>query len=160
MISKTIKEKLNHYAGLLYSEKKIRNIVGSKTAELIWEKHINPTIGLAVSIEGRRGVDVGSGNGLPGVVIASVRPDIEIVLMEPKAGRVNFLEKIKSEMKLDNISVLQMRAEDAGINDKYRGKFDFAVCRAVANLEVSSELVLPLLSIGGVFYSERGKSAE
>lgn len=153
-----IEEKINSYLRLLISERNIRNIIGTTDAESIIEKHIIPALELAKIISENNGVDIGSGNGLPGIIIAILKPEKSVCLIEPKISRTNFLCKVKRELDLLNIAILRMRGEIAGQSASYRENFDFGTCRAVANLKVSAELVLPVLRKGGRFYAQRGEN--
>ncbi len=153
-------EKIDSYIKLLVAERNIRNIIGTTDIKLIYAKHIIPSLELGSIILEDNGIDVGTGNGLPGIIIAISNPAKNIVLMDAKISRINFLYKVKKELDIKNISILQMRCEDAGHNELYRESFEFGTCRAVANLRISSELVLPLLKKGGSFYAQCGKFIE
>jgi len=151
-------EKLNSYIEFLSFEKNIRNIIGTSDIDLLTTRHIIPSLDLGLIITEDNGVDVGSGNGLPGVVIAILKSNTKVALIEPKTSRVNFLNKVKRELDIKNISIIQKRGEDAGKEDAYREKFGFGTCRAVSELRITSELILPLLKIDGRFYAQRGKN--
>ncbi|MFC2062065.1 16S rRNA (guanine(527)-N(7))-methyltransferase RsmG [Elusimicrobiota bacterium] len=153
-----IQSRLDAYLDLLIKEKKIRNIIGSDSEKVIVEDHMIPSLELALMINGTFGVDVGSGNGLPGIIISILRPNMQICLMESKESRVNFLGKVKKELGIKNIIILKTRAEEAGRNENYREKFNFATCRAVADLKISCELILPLLTIDSIYYAQRGQN--
>ena len=151
-------EKIEAYSDLLIKEKKIRNIVGVRDRDSLVEKHIIPSMELAMIIKEKRGVDIGSGNGLPGIVIALMKPDISMILIEPKISRVNFLNMVVRKLCPGRVDIICMRSEDAGKCPEYREKYDFATCRAVADLIISAELVLPLLTVGGCYYAQVGSS--
>ncbi|MGM0441859.1 MAG: 16S rRNA (guanine(527)-N(7))-methyltransferase RsmG [Elusimicrobiota bacterium] len=146
------------YIKLLQKEKKFNNIIGVQTTEKIVNKLINPSIRLAQIIEGKKGVDVGTGGGIPGIILAIMEDRKKITLLEPKKDKVFFLESVKKELDLNNIQIIRTRAEEAGTIFEYRDKFNFGVCRAVANLSVTVELVLPLLTRSGIYYAEKGKN--
>ncbi|MFC2048918.1 16S rRNA (guanine(527)-N(7))-methyltransferase RsmG [Elusimicrobiota bacterium] len=148
---------INKYLDLLEEEKRAYGITGHKNREDIIEKSMNPSVILANLLEGNRGVDIGSGNGFPGIVISIVHPDKNIVLIEANQKKCSFLEAIKKRLQLDNIDIVNARAEELAVRSEFREKFLFATCRAVANLKISSELVLPFLEVGGIFYSQKGR---
>lgn len=151
-----ILDKIVRYTELLQSERKIRNIIGPKKIEDIAMNHILPSINLGSKIIGSKGIDIGSGNGLPGIIIGIVNPDKNILLLEPKHSRINFMKMVIQNLELNNIKLLCGRAENIGREKDYRGKFDFGTCRAVSNLNISLELMLPFLRVNGVFYLQVG----
>ncbi|MEA3505874.1 MAG: 16S rRNA (guanine(527)-N(7))-methyltransferase RsmG [Elusimicrobiota bacterium] len=150
-------KKIERYLDLLYRERKIRNIIGPRNRETIFREHFIPSLCLGAEIEGGRGADIGTGAGIPGMVIAIVNPSCPVILMEPKKSRVNFLNKVKNDLGLENVTVAVLRGEEAGRRKEYREQFRFVTCRAVASLKVSSELAMPLLKTGGIYYAQKGE---
>ena len=100
---------------------------------------------------GAKIIDVGTGAGFPGIPLKIVRPDIEVVLLDSLNKRINFLNEIIKECKLENITAIHGRAEEIANKLEYREKFDFATARAVANISTLSELCTPFLKVGGYF---------
>lgn len=94
-------------------------------------------------------VDVGTGAGFPGIPISIVRKDIKITLVDSLNKRLNFLNEVIKELKLENVETVHSRAEDLGQDIKYREKFDISTSRAVANLSTLSEYLIPLVKING-----------
>ena len=94
-------------------------------------------------------VDVGTGAGFPGIPISIVRKDIRITLVDSLNKRLNFLNEVIKELKLENVETVHSRAEDLGQDIKYREKFDISTSRAVANLSTLSEYLIPLVKING-----------
>ncbi len=150
--------KVNLYIELLLKEKKVRNIIGTSDREKIIVKHIIPSLKLALIISGKNGVDVGSGNGFPGLLIAFLCPEKIITLMESKKSRVNFLEYTARKTEMKNISIISERAENAGYNSLFREKYDFATCRAVSDIKTSLKFTFPLIKKKGRLYLQRGKN--
>jgi 16S rRNA (guanine527-N7)-methyltransferase len=105
-------------------------------------------------------VDVGSGAGFPGIPIAIMRPDIKMTLVDSLRKRTVFLSETVRLLELDNVQVLWSRAEEVGHNPLYRERFDIALARAVAPLNVLVELCLPLLKQGGFFLAMKGLKAD
>ncbi|NLV35357.1 MAG: 16S rRNA (guanine(527)-N(7))-methyltransferase RsmG [Clostridiaceae bacterium] len=105
-------------------------------------------------------IDVGTGAGFPGIPIKIAQPSLEIVLLDSLEKRVGFLRTVISELKLDGITALHLRAEDAGMAPVHREKYDAAVARAVASLPVLLEYCLPLVKADGIFIAMKGSSAE
>lgn len=94
-------------------------------------------------------IDVGTGAGFPGLPLAIARPDLKVTLLDALQKRVAFLDDVAAALKLENVTCLHMRAEDAAHNPLYRERFDIAVARAVASLPVLLEYTLPFVKIGG-----------
>ena len=96
-------------------------------------------------------IDVGTGAGFPGVPIKIIRPDLDFTFLDSLNKRITFLKEVSNQLSFEKAEFVHMRAEDAGKDKKFRGKFDYAVSRAVAPLKVLSEYCIPLLKIGGTF---------
>ncbi|MCR4621998.1 MAG: 16S rRNA (guanine(527)-N(7))-methyltransferase RsmG [Clostridiales bacterium] len=104
-------------------------------------------------------IDVGSGAGLPGVPLSIMLPCARFTLMDSLNKRVEFLSEVCRTLEL-NASALHMRSEDAGRNPAYRERFDAAVARAVAPLNILCEWLLPLVKPGGKMLALKGPNAE
>ncbi|GMH21981.1 hypothetical protein Nepgr_023824 [Nepenthes gracilis] len=101
-------------------------------------------------------VDVGSGQGLPGLILAIACPGWEVTLVESMNKRCLFLDHAVSLMSLPNVQVVRGRAESLGQNPDFREIFDVAVARAVAELRILAEYCLPLVRVGGLFVAAKG----
>ena len=110
--------------------------------------------------EGCSVVDVGTGAGFPGIPLKILRPDIEVTLMDSLNKRINFLQIVIKELELNGIVAIHGRIEDFGKNKDFREKFDCSVSRAVANLSVLSEYMLPLVKIGGKCICMKGSNVD
>lgn len=110
--------------------------------------------------EGCSVVDVGTGAGFPGIPLKILRPDIEVTLMDSLNKRINFLQIVIKELELNGIVAIHGRIEDFGKNKDFREKFDCSVSRAVANLSVLSEYMLPLVRIGGKCICMKGSNVD
>ena len=104
-------------------------------------------------------IDVGSGAGFPGVPLAIMRPDVSITLLDSLGKRVEFLKSVIAELGL-NARALHMRSEEAAGKAEFREGFDVACARAVADLTVLSELLLPFVKVGGRMLAMQGPGAE
>lgn len=96
-------------------------------------------------------IDVGTGAGFPGVPLKIVYPELKLVLLDSLNKRIHFLEELIDLLRLENITAVHARAEDAAKDEAYREKFDLCVSRAVANLSSLSEYCLPFVKRGGAF---------
>ncbi|KQK18790.1 uncharacterized protein LOC100824367 isoform X2 [Brachypodium distachyon] len=101
-------------------------------------------------------IDVGSGAGLPGLILAVARPSWKITLLESMRKRCTFLEHAVEVMELSNVDVLCDRAENVGQSHDFREAFDVAAARAVAELKILAEYCLPLVRVGGLFIAAKG----
>lgn len=104
-------------------------------------------------------IDVGTGAGFPGVVLKIARPDIKLTLLDSLNKRLVFLQNVLGEINL-SADLIHSRAEDGGRDKNLRESFDYAVSRAVANMNVLSEYCLPYVRIGGSFLAFKGRGAE
>lgn len=105
-------------------------------------------------------LDVGTGAGFPGIPLKIYRPELNVVLVDSLNKRINFLNEVISELNLENIETIHSRVEEFGKNKKYREKFDIVTARAVANLSVLSEYLLPLTKINGKCICMKGSEIE
>lgn len=101
-------------------------------------------------------IDVGSGAGLPGLILAIARPSWKFTLLESMQKRCTFLEHAVEVMGLSNVDVVCDRAENVGQSLDFREAFDVAAARAVAELKVLAEYCLPLVRVGGLFIAAKG----
>ena len=105
-------------------------------------------------------VDVGTGAGFPGIPLLIYRDDIKVTLVDSLNKRLIFLQEVINQLDLKNVKVIHSRVEDLGKNKNYREKFDIATARAVANLAVLSEYLVPLVKIGGKCICMKGSIIE
>lgn len=101
-------------------------------------------------------IDVGTGAGFPGIPLAIIDPDIEVVLLDSLAKRVVFLQEVISDLGLTNITAIHSRAEDGAQNPEYREKFDISIARAVAAMPLLAEYCVPFVKVGGYFVAMKG----
>ena len=105
-------------------------------------------------------IDVGTGAGFPGIPIAIMKKDVKITLLDSLNKRINFLNEVCSELKINNVETIHGRVEEIGKNKEHREKYDIAVSRAVANMSTLSEYLIPLVKIGGKCICMKGSEIE
>lgn len=132
-----------------------RGLIGPLEPPRLWSRHILNSAIIAPLFSGRV-ADIGSGAGLPGLVLAIARPDVEWVLIEPMERRVAWLTEQAGELGLDNVEVVRARGEEW----KGGAVFDAVTARAVSALRTLLPLTAPLVRDGGEVILLKGTSAE
>lgn len=133
-------------------------LVGPHEAPKVWDRHVLNCAVIADLLPVKaRVLDVGSGAGLPGIPLALVRPDVQVVLVEPLARRVEWLRMVLADLGL-SIEVERGRAEDPPIRRRWEGA-DVVTSRAVAPLHRLAAWCLPLARPGGMMLAVKGASA-
>ena len=128
------------YADLLANEGIEWGLIGPRERDRIWERHIvNSLCVVPLISRGRRVTDIGSGAGLPGVVLGIARPDLKIDLVEPMQRRCDFLEMTVDILELTHVRVVRARAEE------YQGHPNVVTCRAVSSVLGLVPMIAPLL---------------
>jgi 16S rRNA (guanine527-N7)-methyltransferase len=102
-------------------------------------------------------IDVGTGAGFPGIPLKILYPHLKLTLVESVGKKAMFCQHIVSVLGLEHVEVIQSRAEDLGQNPQHREAYDWAVARAVANLNVLSEYLIPLIKVGGMALAQKGE---
>ena len=104
-------------------------------------------------------IDIGTGAGFPGLPLKIVCPELKLTLVESVGKKVAFLEHIVGKLELKDVTVIKGRAEEVGQDGAHREKYDWAVARAVAEMPVLLEYLLPLVKIGGKALAQKGENA-
>jgi len=146
---------LESYANWLATEGVVRGLIGPRELDRIWDRHLANCAALAELIpNGASVIDIGSGAGLPGLVLAIVRPDAQITLVEPLLRRSEFLQEVATDLALENVTVIRARAEQ--VKDR---KALVVTARAVAPLERLVGWAMPLVAQGGELLAMKGSNA-
>jgi len=141
------------YAEILATWGIERGLVGPKEGDRIWDRHIANCIPVTTLLtKGASLLDIGSGAGLPGIVIALARPDLKVTLLEPLQRRIDFLEEVVAELGIE-ITVKRGRAES------FKGGFNFVTARAVAPLPKLATVSWHLVMGGGSLLAMKGEGA-
>jgi len=144
------------FAGLLATRGVEWGLIGPHEVTRLWDRHLLNCAVVADLIGSRYRtlVDIGSGAGLPGIVLAMVRPELTVTLLEPMERRCRFLSGCVADLGLANASVLRGRAEDVTL------RADMATARAVAPLDRLAELAVRVVRPGGLVLAIKGQTAE
>lgn len=143
------------YAASLADAGTVRGLIGPREVPRLWERHLlNCAVLGEVIPEGVTVCDIGSGAGLPGIVLAIARPDLQLTLVEPLLRRTTYLKEVVEELSLDNVEVVRGRAE------VLHGErtFDVVTSRAVAPLDRLLEWSMPLVADDGEMVAMKGSS--
>ena len=143
------------FAGMLATRGVEHGLIGPHEVPRLWDRHLLNCAVVAELIDSRPAtlVDIGSGAGLPGIVLAMMRPELIVILLEPMDRRCRFLTDCIAELGLSNASVLRARAQDAILSA------DIATARAVAPLDRLAELAVRLVRPGGMVLAIKGQTA-
>ena len=146
---------VERFAELLATEGVLRGLIGPREGARLWSRHL---LGCGVLARwtppGVTVCDIGSGAGLPGLVLALARPDLEVTLVEPLLRRTTFLDEVVAELDLDHVEVVRARAEELhGARE-----FDLVTSRAVAPLPRLLEWSMPLVAARGALVAMKASS--
>lgn len=146
------------YAALLADTGVRHGLIGPREVPRVWERHLLNCAAASLLLPAEaRVLDVGSGAGLPGVVLALCRPDVRVTLLEPMLRRVEFLERCVDRLGLSHVRVVRGRAGDAGAPS---GDWGVVTARAVAPLARLAQWTLPMLADRGVLLAVKGRGAD
>ena len=142
-------DRLDVYADLLCTWNRRVRLLGDRRPETLIQKHIPDCLALAplVSAPGPL-ADLGSGAGLPGLILACIYPELECWLVESRRKRANFLQEAKVRLGLDRVTVIEARAETLSADSSFAGRARYVTARAIPAQTLVS-LGAPLLRVGG-----------
>ncbi len=140
------------YSKLLIEWNEKFNLTSIKEEKSIFLKHFFDSLCLVKAIDLNRNIsicDVGSGAGLPGLVLKIIFDKLNITLIESSNKKCEFLKHVVKELNLNNVEIINDRAEQ--LAKKIREKYDVVTCRAVSALYIISELCIPMVKVNGYF---------
>ncbi|MDD2373205.1 MAG: 16S rRNA (guanine(527)-N(7))-methyltransferase RsmG [Syntrophomonadaceae bacterium] len=151
---------VNRYIEMLTLENQRQNLISRKNVAYEIDKHIEDSLKITdlLDLTGEKLVDIGSGAGFPGMIIAIACPQAEITLVESDHKKSQFLMEVARELALTNVAVICARVEELGQDSGYRGSFSLCSSRAVASMNVLLEYGLPLLCPGGRLLLWKGRN--
>lgn len=156
---------LADYRDALFTANQATNLTAIRDLEGIERRLILESLRLVAALDARlaalhsvrpRLIDIGTGGGIPGLVLAIARPDIEVTLLDATRKKIAFLERAVLDLGLRNVRTIHGRAEEIGLDRGIRGRFDIGTARAVSSVPALMELGLPLLKRGGFLLLSKG----
>jgi 16S rRNA (guanine527-N7)-methyltransferase len=156
-------ERLGRFLELLLDANQQFNLTRITDPAEAWHRHVYDSLTLLpiiASVDAKRIIDIGSGGGLPGLVLAITMPDVQITLVESTGKKARFMEEAAKTLGLGNVVILDDRAETIGRDRAHhREQYDVVTARAVGKLPVLLELTVPLARVGGLVLAIKGQSA-
>ena len=149
------------YFQFLVAENEKVNLTSIIDLEGVYIKHFYDSLSMykfIPDLNSKNICDIGSGAGFPSIPLKILNPTLKVTIIEPTLKRVRFLNQLCDILNLQDVTVINGRAEDVIVN--YRETFDVVVVRAVANLPIILELAIPFIKIKGSFIAYKGRSEE
>ena len=147
-------ETLARYGAMLLAQNQVMNLTAITDPDQVVDLHFLDSAALLTigeDFKHKTLIDVGTGAGFPGMPLKILEPALNVTLLDSLGKRITWLEEVCRALQLDNITCLHARGEEQAHQEGFRDSFDYAVSRAVASLEVLSELCLPYVKVGGKF---------
>ena len=151
---------LMRYADLLVEKNKVMNLTAITEPADIATLHFLDSVAMLTlaDLKGKKMADVGTGAGFPGMPLKIVEPSLQLTLLDSLNKLIDFLKEVCADLALEGVECIHGRAEEFAA--AHRESHDFVTSRAVANLQMLSELCLPLVKVGGYFLSMKAVDSE
>ena len=159
-LNKTQLEQFETYYNFLVDYNKKINLTSITNKDEVYIKHFLDSISVSKfsDLKGKL-IDIGTGAGFPGVPLKILNPNLDVTLLESSKKKTIFLEKLSNVLGL-KYEIINSRAEESSKLEIYRGKFDICISRAVASLDILTELCIPFLKVRGTFLAMKGPSLD
>ena len=153
-------ETLAHFSALMLAKNAVMNLTRITEPDAVAQLHLLDSAALLrfADLRGKKAVDVGTGAGFPGMPLRILEPDFDLTLLDSLGKRVEWLREACDTLSLRRVECVHARAEEFAAEK--REQFDFALSRAVANLQVLCELCLPLVCVGGRFLAMKSVDSD
>ena len=158
------KSQFKIYFNFLVTENEKINLTAITEENEVYLKHfydsIAPVLQGKITNQAIRLLDIGAGAGFPSIPIKILCPDIDVTIIDSLNKRINFLNLLADELGLDGVHFYHGRAEDYGQDKAFRASYDIVTARAVARLQVLTELTITFLKVGGQLIALKASAAE
>lgn len=153
-------DQIEIYKNFLQSQNKLYNLTRLDDDEIIYEKYFYESIEpfFKVNLKNKKILDIGSGSGIPGIVLKLLEPSIELTIIESNIKRVNFLNQLIKKLNLEKVYILYQRAETNWKD--WQNHFDIVTSRAVSNLGSTLEISCQYTKIGGLIIEPKSHNYE
>ena len=162
-VPKDAPAQLAQYGRMLLEKNQVMNLTAIREPEGVTRLHFLDCATLLkyCDFQGKTLIDVGTGAGFPGMVLKILVPSLKVTLLDSLSKRLDWLTEVYEELDgVDSIATFHGRAEEFGLNKRFRDSFDFATARAVADLRVLCELCLPFVKAGGKFLAIKSTTSD
>ena len=151
-------EQLEEYFSMLVEKNKVMNLTGITEHDEVFEKHFYDSLLFTFdfNLTDQKLIDVGTGAGFPGLVLAICYPNLSVTLLEPLTKRCNFLQEVIDKLKLKNVRIVNERSED--YSKSHNEEYDIVVFRAVSRLNILLEIGSRLIKVGGHLIALKGRA--
>ncbi len=156
-----VTEKLFSYIDKVLERNEHINLTAVRDRDEAMQKHLADSLSIADEpelLEAKNIIDIGTGAGFPGALLAIAYPEKSFVLMDSTLKRLKVIDEFARELEIANLKTAHARAEEAQRKEEYSESFDLCVSRAVANLDKLSAWCLPFVRRGGAFAAYKGES--
>ena len=157
------KEQFERYFELLVEWNEKINLTAITDKEEVYLKHfydsIAPILQGLIPNENIKLLDIGAGAGFPSLPMKILYPQLDVTIIDSLKKRINFLQLLAQELDLDDVHFYHGRAEDLAQDKNFRAQYDFVTARAVARMQVLSELTIPYLKVGGKLLALKASNA-
>lgn len=155
-------DQLGWFLNEVLEKNKVMNLTAITDPEEAVKLHVLDSAALAkfIPTDAKTLIDVGTGAGFPGMPLKILKPTLEVTLMDALEKRLLWIEEKAEQLELENLFILHGRAEELGQNAECREVFDVATARAVADLSLLSEIVIPFVRVGGRFIAMKSTVCE
>ncbi|GBC92592.1 Ribosomal RNA small subunit methyltransferase G [bacterium HR15] len=157
-LTETQRRALQHYLEMVYAANQRFNLTRVPPEQAVGRHLVDSLVLLASDSppDAARVLDIGTGAGLPGIPLKIARPDLRLTLLDSHGKTIDFLREASKQLNLSGVEVIQARAEEWAHAPEAREQFDRVVARAVAQMPILAELMLPYVKIGGAALALKG----
>ena len=154
--------KLARYGEMLIEQNKVMNLTAITDPDQVASLHMLDCAALLryVNLKDASLIDVGTGAGFPGIVLKIMEPSLNLTLLDGLQKRLNWLGQVCEELGLENVKFLHARAEEESLKPAHRDHYDYATARAVASMNVLTEMCLPYVKVGGKFLAMKSVESD